>query len=81
MTSTAIEHGTPAGYQAHRKAGEDACSACRTAAAEYAREYRKKPEQRRRASTYNSARSRALTRLAKLHPAQFEILLNEELDR
>lgn len=33
-------HGTPARYQRHIKAGEDACDACRAARAVYTRDYR-----------------------------------------
>ena len=33
-------HGTPARYQRHIKDGEDACNACRTARANYKRDYR-----------------------------------------
>lgn len=36
-----IEHGTVAGYQAHRKRGQEACEFCKGALAEYSRRYRK----------------------------------------
>lgn len=35
-----MRHGTDAGYQAHRKAGEDACVACRAAHTAYQAELR-----------------------------------------
>lgn len=73
------ECGTYAAYQQHRANGEIPCAACRRANAVYKRRYRRRPEVRDVEARENAARSRALWRLARLHPAQFQILYREEL--
>lgn len=58
-------HGTPAAYQRHIKAGEDACDACRTARANYTRDYRagkvpkREPAKHGTLRGYNAHRYRA----------------------
>jgi hypothetical protein len=68
--------GTYAGWNAHRKAGEKACDACRKACADYMRGYRQRrgPEPDRWRSRTRSA---ALERLAAKYPDQFARLLEQ----
>ncbi len=68
--------GTYAGYQRHRKAGEQTCPACREAHRAYMREWRSRGDDWRRG---NRARARALWRLAALHPEEYEHLVVVEL--
>lgn len=72
--------GTSAGYQVHRKRSETPCGPCRTAQAEYMRQYRKRnPAKYVDELRRNNAQSRALWRLAELHPDEFRRLVLEEL--
>jgi uncharacterized membrane protein YccC len=76
------EHGTYAAYQRHRNTGSEPCTECRKAATRYMANYRaSKPERRVAEIERATARNRALSRLAKLHPAQFRALYREELER
>lgn len=80
MTTVDERCGTPAGYQAHRKRKEPACDACRRANAEYTAAVRaSNPGLYAQNVANNSARSRAMTRLARLHPDEFKALYREEL--
>lgn len=69
--------GTNAGYEAHRRRGEDPCDQCRDAHNTYMSGYHR--EYRAQAPTYAGTRRRALERLAELHPADFRRLLAEEV--
>ena len=40
MLAPTAEHGTYAGYNAHRRRGETPCDACRAAQTDYCRDYR-----------------------------------------
>ena len=72
-------HGTPAGYQAHRKAGETPCRTCKDAQNVYMARYRaQRGRSYEREKATNRARIRALWRLSKLHPAQFAALVDDE---
>lgn len=73
--------GTPAGYQAHRKERrEDACDDCKRAQAEYTAALRRaNPELYAQSQSIQRARDRALRRLARQHPAEFDELYREEL--
>lgn len=71
MKRTDPRHGTYAGYQAHRREGKQACRACRLANNEYMANHRKASDGWREQSR---ARSRALWRLADLHPEEFRRL-------
>lgn len=74
------ECGTPAGYQAHRKRNEDACPDCRKARADYSTQIRDRyPSHRVKQYTRQAARYRALVRLSKVHPGDYELLLADEL--
>jgi len=73
-----LECGTYAAYQRHIKRGERPDTKCRKAAAEYSRRRRQNPEVRRRQVAQDTARTRALSRLAKMHPAQYRVLYEEE---
>lgn len=77
-----ILHGTYAGAQVHQRLGIPTCIACATARAEYMAAYRaanpvKKRDQRNR----TRVRNRALARLAKRYPTEFNQLLMEEMKR
>ena len=76
------EHGTNAGYLAHRRAREEACAPCREAARVYQVAYRAEhPERREREAAQNAARGRALRRLAARHPEEFRKLFEKEKRR
>jgi len=78
------EHGTNAGYLAHRRARppEDACDACREAARIYQAENRAaNPARVARDAARNAARGRALRRLAARHPREFQELFEKEKRR
>ena len=76
------EHGTNAGYLAHRRAREEACAPCREAARVYQADYRAaRPAQRRFNAAQNAARGRALRRLAARHPEEFRKLFEKEKRR
>lgn len=62
--------GSLAGYRRHRRAGEVACDACRSAATEYQRGFPTTPEQRRRKSLRNNHR---------VHFASWDALLCAQL--
>jgi hypothetical protein len=70
--------GTRAGYAAHRKLGEVACSPCRAAAAKYQRDRRTDVDARQVDYARKNARERALTRLAQAHPEEYRALYVEE---
>jgi len=71
-----IEHGTRAGYQRHTIQGVTPCDPCRKANRDYqALLYKQNPApQRARAA----ARYRALARLARRYPDDYQALLSEE---
>lgn len=73
-----LRHGTNAGWTAHMREGKRPCSACRVAHNEYMRGYRSDPKNRKRVRADNSARTRALWRLAKNHRKEFLTLVEEE---
>lgn len=74
-------HGTYAGYQAHRKAGELACQPCLKANAEYGQRLREfNPNVKRRARETVRAQNRAKQRLSELHRAEYTRLYIEALD-
>lgn len=77
-----INHGTPAGYQAHWRRGEKACDPCRAAFAA-ARTARRRADPEHRAEVYlrNAARSRALWRLRAEYPERYRQLFIEEVTR
>lgn len=82
MTATAVNLscGTDAGYAQHVYYKETPCDACRAAHAAYRREHRAaRPDVRAVEREYNKANHRALQRLKALHPAEFQILIDEEL--
>lgn len=72
--------GTAAGYIRHIRAGETACDDCRAAHTLYVRLWRARGGMtKQRAST--SARGRALSRLARMHPTDYRALYLEERAR
>lgn len=72
--------GTYAGWNAHQRRGEPQCEPCRDAAAVYQRQWRAKggPAVERQAAG-NRAREAALWRLKDLHPADFDLLVADEM--
>lgn len=73
--------GTPAGYQAHQKRTEDPCAKCRRARADYIKQRRQDPKIRALEVRREAARQRALSRLARIHPALYANLYAEELSK
>jgi hypothetical protein len=81
-TETLEVHGTNAGYDRHRAAGDKPCDACREAHNAYIRQWRatrQSPEAGKARNRYEAARSRALTRLSRAHREEYEALLRDEL--
>lgn len=79
---SAAEHGTYAGYQAHKRRHEPACDECLEAAAEYAKAYREKnPEYRRTNVLLNAARAAAHRRVAEEHYPEFLRYFDEEREK
>jgi hypothetical protein len=70
--------GTYAGAMAHPRRGEDKCEPCLKAARDYVKNRRQRAEVRRAEYEQKTARTRALARLARLHPTEFRDLLAEE---
>lgn len=72
--------GTAAGYIRHVRAGEKACDDCRAAHTLYVRLWRARggiKSTREQAS----ARQRALSRLARMHPSEYRALYLDERQR
>jgi len=71
--------GTYGGYKAHRRIGEPACEACRTANAAVSARYRAvNPAARDKSRWLNATRGRALEQLAREYPRRFLELLDNE---
>lgn len=80
-TVAATRCGTYAGYQEHKRYGEATCDDCKRANREYqAARRRTKPDAREADRRQNVCQGRALWKLAKLHPGQFQALVQIELD-
>lgn len=74
------ECGTYAGLGAHRRADEDPCDACKRAGAAYMARWRKRrPDLHAENLATQEARSRALRRLARMHPRDMRRLYLEEM--
>lgn len=76
-----IPHGSYGGWQQHQKYGVPTTPECGCEAARntYMRDYREAhPEVRQKDKQHARQRARALSRLAKKHPAEYERLLMEE---
>lgn len=73
------EHGSDAGYQRHVKRGEVPCDECKRARAAKMREYRSDPTVRAQTNAENSARAKAVWRLAALHRQEYAALVREEM--
>lgn len=71
--------GTYAGYQYHKKHGEDGCEPCRVANSTYQRDRRRDPKVRQREYERKAARERAVWRLAAEYPGRFRELVEAEL--
>jgi hypothetical protein len=68
-------HGTSAGYQTHKREGKTPCKPCRDAYAAWMKEYRAQKSDWR---AQQSARTKALTRLAHAYRDDFQRLYAEE---
>ena len=79
FTASRVQHGTISGYALHSERREVPCSECTSAKRQYDRErFRSHPTKSERNRQNARARSRALARLARLHPAQFDALMAQE---
>lgn len=79
---TSIKHATYGGYQKCRRTRYGACTPCKQAAADYARQRRQtKPEVRAADYMWSAAGYRALWRLSKRYPDEFEALRIEEMQK
>ena len=77
--SDQFEHGTYAGWNAHKKLDEAPCIACRKAASEYQAQWRKQnPKGYKRELHGMAAADRARRRLARAHPEEYRQLYLEE---
>jgi hypothetical protein len=76
-----VRHGTSAGYDVHHRRGESPCDACRLAKKEYDARWRAASPVARRNRLHARARNRALTRLARRHPAEYRALYLDEKSR
>lgn len=74
-----INHGTTAGYYAHRRLSESACDACKEAVNEYLRKYRAS-KKGGRVRVRDQIRRRALALLRDRHREEYEDLLREVED-
>lgn len=82
----AVQHGTPQGYKKHLKKdsgwGSTPCDDCRAAHNREVAEYRERTgRDRSQDNDRRTARNRALGRLAKLRPREYDALLAEELKK
>jgi hypothetical protein len=74
--------GTYAGFNQHNRDRTRMCEACRAAATEYQRNRRKNnPEIYQKEAEMTKLRSRALWRLAHNHQREFQVLLDEEVEK
>ncbi len=74
------EHGTPARYQTHKKAGEEACDACRIAWNQNQRQiFLDNPAAHESDKMRKRAISRTQTRMRRMFPVEFELIYQEEL--
>lgn len=74
--------GTYLGYGDHLCDGTEPCEPCREANREWMRAYRtERPSAYLKTKNRQNARTRAMTRLAQLHPGDMERLLQEEMER
>jgi hypothetical protein len=72
--------GTHAGYIRHVRARESACEDCRAAHALYVRQWRARGGMAS-SQAINSARQRAMARLARMYPTAYRALYREERER
>lgn len=78
MTACGDKVGTLAGVNRHRRAWDEACEACKAAAADYARERRRnKPEVAAQARRESRVKHWAIKRLIGRHRAEFTELLRQ----
>lgn len=70
--------GTLAGAQVHDRRSEQKCEPCREAARAYFAKRREDPDVRRVAREQRRARTRAYARLARMYPAVYRALYDEE---
>lgn len=71
------EHGTYAGYVAHTAGGSTPCAACRRAAADYQREWRKRSPKRAAQVARQKVKDRALRILGQRHPTELRTIIAE----
>lgn len=71
-----INHGTTGGYYAHRRHNEAPCDACREAVNAYLRKYRAS-KGKARTRERDAIRRKALSRLRKIHHAEYMKIVRE----
>jgi hypothetical protein len=74
-------HGTPSGYNAHRRTGEQPCDACARAKSDYDKRRSTTPDRVRRGRLAAAAQGRAKTRLVALYPELYRALYLDEKAR
>ena len=75
---TEMRHGTYGGYQAEKRAGLEACDACREAYNSYMAEYRRtNPASREKNLAYTRARNRAIRELISRHRSEYMRIYND----
>jgi hypothetical protein len=73
------EHGTYAGWNWHQRTKTPMCEPCREAARAYRRRWRtRNPAARKEEERMTNVRSRALWKLAAIHPTEFHALVADE---
>jgi hypothetical protein len=73
------EHGTYAGWNWHQRTKTPMCEPCREAARAYRRRWRtRNPAARLEDERMTKVRSRALWKLAAIHPTEFHALVADE---
>lgn len=73
-----IRHGTTPGYERHQRRDELPCDACRLAKKRFDARWRAGDAVAQRNRLHARARNRALGRLAKLYPREFQKIYLEE---
>lgn len=79
--SKVVRHGTQSGWGKHRKQKTPMCDRCRRAKEDYDHKRLQDPTIRRRQRARARAQSQAYSRLAKLHPKDYQKVYREEVEK
>lgn len=77
LANSKARHGTPSGFLAHQKRGEEPCVSCRTAKAHYDWRWRNSGDTARRNRAHATAQRLAYQRLKRAHLAEYRRLYEE----